>query len=1201
MYLFLFVSSTFMKKFLRFLSVWSVVVGLFFTWLTFAEDFQHWDQQEKIVYPAWSEFVQLRALLDEYFVDTQYRYIPNFKYNVLIEKQIKALVIESFVGNEAFYAQLFFSHADWTEGDPIDLKQILQRIPSAKQALPTLQNFFSKDIFSSRLLAASFDVSYRPQKTQDAMLSSIWQVIQQWKIEHDVCPSIEDLKSETIYHNNQEVTIENVWDDIVYTNRYQTDLSGSEQEKVIQETIEKFLLINKQNRIGVLWDKEMIVIQQFVEVLKKSPKRAEAIIKTTHIRAEDAWPGLEWAILSQIASLMSQIKRAVAWENICSVTRKEKNFSYEEALEKIAEMPRNTFMGSQQRAQQLADQAGFQQVDQALLLYNSDHATYPDTLDELSWTYLGSLPIQSEDLVYRISTDKQSYTLEFSEEYITEHDKKNTSLFEAKDYVTLLGDTPVPAIPDIYKHIPKDSIFLHVKNPTFLFNILHDEQGLWNMSMQSLKKLKNLIQQWLDIDDFVAIEKNIHHGFVIVLSDVDLTKPHITIILDKQDAGLVEHTRMATKDMGNYIYLSPSSFLLNEFVQWDEQESIYHADDFRYLRSKKSKKFQDIFFYAGDSFFEKIVSFDFYVRMRRKLVAYMDLYDLQHYIWWYKMLFQRDIWRDDLENFFAVLDVDKDEVMKTYTIDEHSILTHKDIGSLDKLKNVSEIAYDLDSISREEMQWYQKSVLKYRDTRRANFDPVWVFINESAEGTIEVDFFMTPIPHGIGSWWLQILGDIPNRWLSSLDFMMDDDLRIGNIWFILGYDVKKVKEYVASNNEIHYEQLLDREEKYLWGEKLEDFFGGEILLGIGDIHSDSWEERNVDLLDAFVALEFTSQKKIKEFISLQRARIQQLSKESADQGMGSRAQDFLTKPIVSSYRGHKIYYVPTQKLLMKMGIYYVMLDRYVYITVNEATVKKIIDYAQDNINKKHTFQAQMDEQGKFLTFFVDTVALQTMMKPRKPADVMKGIFGWFPFLRDKYLAYIYQDIAQFYHDVAYARLWQTSIPDYTLNIWFLTLESKGDTLYLQLEDPWFSSKDKEAKKSLDEIFSQIDPVYFSKNGEDITLLWQGKERTLTALLTWAFVDEVLADHSSNPLLSNMLLSFMVGNDEIGVRLVTSAGDVSEKKKKSWWINILGQEERKWLFLLLVLFFGIIIIATMIFVHAKKNIKEKDVSSSLGWN
>lgn len=100
---------------------------------------------------------------------------------------------------------------------------------------------------------------------------------------------------------------------------------------------------------------------------------------------------------------------------------------------------------------------------------------------------------------------------------------------------------------------------------------------------------------------------------------------------------------------------------------------------------------------------------------------------------------------DELVDPFKALgkEISKD-ALHDFSI-KNAIVTHNTIGELRNISYMSNIDFDLQKISRAEIESYQESVLGYREVWQAYLDPVGIIIN-AGDTKVDFDFYMTPIP-----------------------------------------------------------------------------------------------------------------------------------------------------------------------------------------------------------------------------------------------------------------------------------------------------------------------------------------------------------------------------------------------------------------------------------------------------------------------
>ncbi|GAB0174966.1 MAG: hypothetical protein HHAS10_08450 [Candidatus Altimarinota bacterium] len=236
-----------------------------------------------IEYPEGESFVRLKQLIDETFTvqKTKSRYsygfygtypscisdrwlCTNYKYTSLTEKSIKYIILETYVGNENFYRNLFrFSSSYSSYGDDTyggtssgnsksQVAEILKLVPVGKSVLAPVSNIFSqKSTYSyynpssnigANLLSSSFGVDFTENSSQNTMLGAIEQKIKDMKrskcqkeiqsqnynainskcpwtgeISNRYLPTLEELLGENIYYNGRSVSIKNIKDQFEYS------------------------------------------------------------------------------------------------------------------------------------------------------------------------------------------------------------------------------------------------------------------------------------------------------------------------------------------------------------------------------------------------------------------------------------------------------------------------------------------------------------------------------------------------------------------------------------------------------------------------------------------------------------------------------------------------------------------------------------------------------------------------------------------------------------------------------------------------------------------------------------------------------------------------------------------------------------------------------------------------------------------------
>lgn len=88
-----------------------------------------------------------------------------------------------------------------------------------------------------------------------------------------------------------------------------------------------------------------------------------------------------------------------------------------------------------------------------------------------------------------------------------------------------------------------------------------------------------------------------------------------------------------------YVFVATSKVSLERVMNLTQKESLKEAPDFHYVWAKKADSIQDAFVFVGDSFFEKMLTFENYILHARKYTDYKNLRSLQELVWSYKEAF----------------------------------------------------------------------------------------------------------------------------------------------------------------------------------------------------------------------------------------------------------------------------------------------------------------------------------------------------------------------------------------------------------------------------------------------------------------------------------------------------------------------------------------------------------------------------------
>lgn len=762
-----------------------------------------------------------------------------------------------------------------------------------------------------------------------------------------------------------------------------------------------------------------------------------------------------------------------------------------------------------------------------LSAYETDNLSYPEDLKKLVWIYMQELPDNPEMqyISYKQTDNGKWYELSYVENARELAKSQNTGESQTetkKDYNALLEWKTVPEMPEIFTHIPNDSMMLYVKNPDDMWNVLTQPSGFFQemSGIKTAKTIQNFLATFFGYEDFADVRSKIKHEFALVVTNLDVTAPEYILILSEEDAGAFrnDQTQYATTLKDGFLYISRSQKALDTLLATDSAKTIPNSPDFRYVWTKKESMIHGTFVFVGDAFFEKIISLEFFTSHARKLRDYHTLVNLQELVWAY----ERAFWSfpksfDDIETVgFGSFPSD---IKDNFTLAENGIVTEKHIGSLANLHTLSDTAYDMNNFSRDELETYKYEVLKYREIWRNTLDPMSIILNKHGDG-FDIDFFMTPLPSFEDSTMKELVDFIKVLGKENLSFLTNPKLRIGLFSAVFGIDAKKLQETIAKDRDI--QEGFQELSTYLGGKNIFDYIGGEIALSLGDIDNDIFEGFNVEKIDAFLSLQVTSEGKGKELIELLKS---QALKQFGNSGTDGFLQNILSKPLIEDYNGKKIYYreniaVP---FVGNIGIAYTFIDDFFVLGLNRATIRKAIDTA----NKKDLRKSELisptsfEKNTIFATIFDGETLQKTLSGFVNNTSAQSSMLNY---IREDEPA---QRVLSLLAGKYYAGYERSEKLEKTTRPFLYTLGN------IAISGKWENISIRMNKSNTGEIISP----------DAEKLGWyQGKDIPLTEFLSHQESDAVIAStllselsHENTSLLKNMTFWVSLTEDEIGFR------------------------------------------------------------------
>ena len=766
-----------------------------------------------------------------------------------------------------------------------------------------------------------------------------------------------------------------------------------------------------------------------------------------------------------------------------------------------------------------------------------------------------------EDATYTLEYKSKSYT---HEDALKEVESKQNKV-EKKDYKKLMNGAKAENIPEIFKKIPNDSVSLYIKNPQNLLSILDQpSSGLQFGGIDSSKKIKEYMSKWLEIENFSQIQKHLKHESAIVLTNLDPTTPEVTFILSEKDRDALsgESKTSIIKQQDGYIYVSSSQAVVDTIAGLKSSDSLSEADDFHYVWWKKSAKIQDAFVFVGDRFFEKLTTLDTFIKHYRKIQDYKHLTSLQELAWAYKKAYNRDA--KDFDEIIQLLSKSWDvsitsESVKDYSI-QNGIVSHKNIGTLARTNAISDANYDLNTITRKELDDYKYSVLKYRDIWRASLDPMGIIINQYKDG-VSIDFFMTPIPEFPDDEANMIFKHFQDVTKDQLDFIRDVNVRSGMASMVFGFDPKKLKVKI-DKPEGQVEKMLamgykESQTEVFGKDKNVDILsmiGGEFAVGVGSVDEDVMEF-DAEKADVFFAVQVNSLEQWEELINLVRERI---LKEIEHEGwMLAQLAKMLAKPSIEEYRGSKIHYIDdiAVPFVGTMGLSYGYAKNFVYFAVNRDTIRRAIDTALDGdvekaniVNNSQTatgiiFGAMLN--GSKLNETVNTIA-------KRNSGILYIGAGELSSSATDMISALTSEYYQSYE--RNMLLGKKDIP-FQEKIGIVQLTGKDGTMSLKIlpQEAHFSSGSIATQWS--EFAPKIDASYTTGDGVDLLKFLEKDNTFISELAVFAFVSIFNNTEHTNTIFHNTLFTLNLGKDEIGFELRIFDGE--KQQKSTIWKLLSG--------------------------------------------
>lgn len=1137
-----------MKKITVFLI--SIFFFLSFNNITYAtidtEEAKIKQSDKTIIYPKWANFEKLKKLIDNYFSKKPYWYqclnnwtlCPNPKYTSVTEKQLKLIIASTYKRNEIFYSKLLPNLENsyfWSQQQNVRLTlfEALNRVPKA-----TNNSFIWGKIWNSYigdLLESSFWIDFSDKSDSNGLLSAIKQKIEELKRKkcttlnswnYQACPYSKELS------NIYLPTLRELFQEKVY-------LNGKEQKISVLNRDFTYTIINSKNGV------EIPESSKLNDIKKQINLQSNNLVKYS-----TGW-------INNLEFYNNTIKDLYSVHNIISL------FNISKSLKN--------------RHSEIISNDELRYILTPLELVINEYIKH----------------LESNAPTYTLEYKKMAFTFEETVEELektTNSDNINWGTWDDKtknkNYKALMKLEKPKNIPEIFKFIPKDAVFSYIKNPQSLLDILNNNsKTVSKISWIDVNsEIKKLLQHFFDIEDFSKIENNLNNEMVIALMNIDYTSPEIVLIISEKDKEALSSSKTLSISSKNwYIFISPSKKLIERFTELDSDQSIYASSDLEYVWWKKWSSVKDMFIFAWDAFFEKMTEFDNYVLHFRKYTDYTRLKNLQELVWAYIDFTGNN--PKNLQEVITYLSKFQKNTIPQDSLDDYSlewdIVINKNIGSLKSLNTISESDYNLENITRNEIESYKYSILKYRDVWRANLDPMWIVINKFGDW-IEVDFFMTPIP--FLDWELgDMLNIFKNITKNKLDFVENPKVRAWLFSIVYWFDPAKLKNQIPAKSNFIRELNSFNKDIMDWKNIL-DYLWWELALSIWSIDNDILEWWNIDKLDAYVSVQLTNEEKWKELVEILRKRLTSKYELRASDKTLSKAFSMLAKPLIEEYKDNKIYFVSDIPLpfFWKWTITYAYVNNFLVISTNKSTIKKIIDSSISwDIWKSYIIDSNTSWTWTFLSLLFDWVNISKQVSTIiKDSPSFSSSLNRYLKIENNEFEYL---LPLYYKKSELDNRLGKNEYKFKYIYWFTTLANNEWNIYAKIDETKLNNISEEDKKKWNSIKSNIAPEFFTWNWQDITLLFNSEIFNDFQDFTSNFIIKSMFN-SSESLLRNFTFTMNLWDDIVWYKLRI----FRDNWRIIWWNKI------SW-FTTLILISLLLIIFIIVAIILRSRIKNTNIT------
>lgn len=724
---------------------------------------------------------------------------------------------------------------------------------------------------------------------------------------------------------------------------------------------------------------------------------------------------------------------------------------------------------------------------------------------------------------------EKPYILEYKKNTFTLDEAKNLLATGAtnslkKDYTSLIAGKNIPQIPKIFEIIPNDDIAFYIKNPKDLEYITNYSTNIFSeyIGIDNKKSIDNFIQTIFWKENFNIFIKSIQSDFAIVGENLDITNPEIAIIVHNSDKNVLSSTNpnFITADLWDFSILSNSKILLEKIKNTKENNSLASSADFKYLWMRKADKIQSAFFFVGDAFFEKMLTFENFIKHHRKFLEYSELSSIQELQWAYNRAFWKYFTKLEELKSLGIEDLG-DSFWKKISIENDGTIINSIIGTLKDTKVLSENNFPI-IYSRAEIDLYKEAIGDYKEVWRSSLDPMGITLNKYNDG-VSIDFIMTPLPSFTNE-FAELSKNLKNISRDHLSFFTNPKIRNGIASLVFGFDTEKAKN-ISDPNILEVLGMVNNE--VLGGKNILDYLDGEFAVSLGGISPDILEWWNIEKIDGFFAFSVKSEAKWKEILDILRT-------NALSRMWGNEAENIFkkvfAKPFIEDYKDKKIYFIEniSSPFLGNIWFAYTFVDNFLFIAPNKTSIKKVIDTAiSGDENKTKTLWDTNFASWTFFASSFDGEGITKQFREMHTSNKVALFQGWdlIPYRAvDTLVAYEYADQEK--------NMYLGKMEPFHFELWGVELAAKNQDIYVQFHKINTSGMDEDYKKMYQEWEQKQNPKIFSDWISYREFLQNGNMDELNTTLTF-WINDIIKKENIVP---NITFGASILTDEIGFEL-----------------------------------------------------------------